>query len=117
MCDLIRQIMFHGLLDALIEKLRVCGGVKVAIVVRGIIQHLNLAFCCRFPLDEIQKKPRIRLQNRQILLKLTKYGRTDGKHQRRRIEPSLRQHMVDEPTVQTPISVRKGMYVDKPKCE
>lgn len=41
--NLLGEIVLDGLLDAVVEERRVSGGVKVAVEVRGVVEHLDIA--------------------------------------------------------------------------
>jgi len=102
-----------GARNASVEKLRRLSAVEISIHVGRIVQDLDVSLGCRAPFDEIHQGARMRAQRVAVGVDSVEHDRGDWEHHAGRCEFSLRQNMMDQTAVETPVAVLERMDVDK----
>src|SRR3546814_18585050 len=91
------------------------GRIEIPVEVAGIVQHPHIEVVRRLPLNQRQQALRIAFQDAAVFVDLFENGGGDREDDARRIEPALGQAMMNEITMQTPVTVIDGMAIDKPE--
>lgn len=81
------QVELDGLLDAGIKELRMRRGIEVAVYVRGLVEHPDIAAIRWLPADRRQKPPRHAFQHPAILADPGKDGGRHRKHHAGGLKP------------------------------
>ena len=91
------------------------GGIEEAVEVSGVVEDADVALGRGFPFDEGQNGARMGFEGAAVAVDETQDGRADGEDEAGGIEAALGQDMVNEPAVDTSVSVFKRVDIDETK--
>ena len=91
--------------------------VEISIVVRGLIQDLDVAIGCWAPVDERKQGRRVRLEDSAVLVETTKNGCTDRKDDARWVVTRGGEYVMDQPSMQSAVSIDERMHVNEAECD
>src|ERR1039458_10697689 len=107
------KIPFNGFCHATVQELGVASRVEIAVEIRSVVQHLDIAIQCGAPLEEVQERLGVRLQYLSVLLDPAEYDSAYGKYKPRGIEPATCQNVMNKPAMNSSIAIFERMNVNE----
>jgi len=111
--DLVREVPLDRLRHAPVQELGVRRRVEVAVVVRGVVQDLDVVVRRGAPVDAVEERLRVRPEHAPVLLDAPQHHRADREDHPGRVEPRDGELVLDQPPVHPPVSIHEWMDVDE----